>query len=404
MSIAIAIVGLGALVLVHEAGHFLASLAVGMRPRKFYLGFPPAVAKVTRRGIEYGIGAIPLGGFVKIPGMHRPAPSDVDAHLGRVLGEVPELAGPLERLRVALASGAHDDARAALASVTQLLDGRDLSDAGRRTAQKGIDELTDALGPDAYWRAATWKRITVIAAGPGANVVLTVILLTGLLMSAGGKPTTRVDAVIAGTPAASAGLRSGDRVVTIDGVHVPAAQIPVAINASGGAPLTIVVQRGSRTVRLPPLSARKDPVDGRYRVGFRLHTDGLGLPAATRASLAATWSVTRDIGGSLSRIATGSGRKDISSPVGIVQGSSDAAKQGTESYLDVLALLSLSIALLNLLPLLPLDGGHIAFSLVEGVRGRAVTREVYERVSIVGIGLVLLLFVIGLSNDIGHLS
>ena len=106
----------------------------------------------------------------------------------------------------------------------------------------------------------------------------------------------------------------------------------------------------------------------------------------------------------IGRIVTGSGRKDISSPVGIVQGSSDAAKQGATSYIEVLALISLSIALLNLLPLLPLDGGHIAFSVIEGIRGRAVAREVYERVSVVGIALVLLLFVIGLSNDIGHLS
>jgi len=128
------------------------------------------------------------------------------------------------------------------------------------------------------------------------------------------------------------------------------------------------------------------------------------LVPAAHQSVIATWSVTREIGNSLGRLATGSGRKDISSPVGIVQGSSDAAKQGTTSYLEVLALISLSIALLNLLPLLPLDGGHIAFSLIEGVRGRAVAREVYERVSVVGIALVLLLFVIGLSNDIGHLS
>ena len=87
-----------------------------------------------------------------------------------------------------------------------------------------------------------------------------------------------------------------------------------------------------------------------------------------------------------------------------MQGSSDAAKQGTESFLFVLGLISLSIALLNLLPLLPLDGGHIVFAIAEGVRGRAVRREIYERVSVIGIGLVLLLFVIGLSNDIGRLS
>jgi regulator of sigma E protease len=114
--------------------------------------------------------------------------------------------------------------------------------------------------------------------------------------------------------------------------------------------------------------------------------------------------VTKEIGAVVGRLVTGEGREEISSPVGIVQGSSEAVKQGTSTYLWVLGLISLSLALLNLLPLLPLDGGHIAFSLVEGVRGKAVTREVYERVSAVGIAVVLLLFFIGLSNDIGRLG
>ena len=73
MNVLVSIVGLGLLVLIHEAGHFFTALAVRMRPRKFYVFFPPPVLKTTRKGIEYGIGAIPLGGYVKIPGMHRPA-------------------------------------------------------------------------------------------------------------------------------------------------------------------------------------------------------------------------------------------------------------------------------------------------------------------------------------------
>ena len=92
------------------------------------------------------------------------------------------------------------------------------------------------------------------------------------------------------------------------------------------------------------------------------------------------------------------------SPVGIVQGSSAAVKQGAQTYLWVLALISLSLALLNLLPLLPLDGGHIFFSILEAVRGRAVGREVYERFSAVGIALVLVLMFIGLSNDVGRIG
>ena len=402
MSFAIAVAGLGALVLIHEAGHFFASLALGMRPRKFYLGFPPAVLKKTWRGIEYGVGAIPLGGFVKIPGMHRPGPGDVDTHLARIVGEAPDLGGPIERLRQALAAGDHDAARATLATVKELVAEKDLSDAGQKSAQRGVEDLTDSLGPDAYWRAAPWKRIVVIAAGPGANILLTILLLTGLLMTSGGKATGRVDGLEAGMPAQAAGLKVGDRIVAIDRTQVAAVDIPDRIASSHGKPLVLTVIREGHHVTVGPVAAEK--TDGRYRIGFHPGYGGLGVVPASRRSVTVTWNVTKEIGKSLGRIVTGSGRKDISSPVGIVQGSSDAAKQGTTSYLEVLALISLSIALLNLLPLLPLDGGHIAFSVIEGLRGRAVAREVYERVSVVGIALVLLLFVIGLSNDIGHLS
>jgi regulator of sigma E protease len=105
---------------------------------------------------------------------------------------------------------------------------------------------------------------------------------------------------------------------------------------------------------------------------------------------------------SLGRIVTGEGRDEVASPVGIVQASGEALDVGVRDYLGVLALISLSLALLNMLPLLPLDGGHIAFSIAEAVRGRAIPREAYERFSAVGIALVLLLFFIGLSNDIGR--
>ena len=90
MNIFIAIIGLSLLVLVHEAGHFFTARAVGMSPRRFYVGFPPALAKIKRKGTEYGIGAVPLGGYVKIPGMHRPAPSDVDTFFGPAKDEAPK--------------------------------------------------------------------------------------------------------------------------------------------------------------------------------------------------------------------------------------------------------------------------------------------------------------------------
>ena len=164
MTIFIAIVGLGLLVFVHELGHFLASLALRMRPRKFYIGFPPAAVKRVHKGIEYGVGLIPLGGFVKIPGMHRPAPGDVDPVFGRAVEERPSLAGPADRLRRALASGDHDAGRSALAAFEGLAADETLSQHARADVDKGVADLGDALGTDAYWRARTWKRVLVILA------------------------------------------------------------------------------------------------------------------------------------------------------------------------------------------------------------------------------------------------
>ena len=132
MSIFVAILGLGFLILVHEAGHFFVARAVGMRPRKFYIGFPPALAKTTRNGIEYGLGAIPLGGYVKIPGMHRPAAADLDVHFGRAVAEPPALARRSSALRRLLTESDYEGARACCpTSSARQLEGAELSPRAR---------------------------------------------------------------------------------------------------------------------------------------------------------------------------------------------------------------------------------------------------------------------------------
>jgi regulator of sigma E protease len=402
MSIFVSILGLGFLILIHEAGHFFVARAVGMNPRKFYLGFPPALAKTSRKGIEYGIGAIPLGGYVKIPGMHRPAAGDLDVYFGRAVEEVPSLRRPVEELRRRLDESDYDGGRDSIARLATAVEESSLSLPARRAADRGLGEVGDALAQDAYWRARTWKRVAVIFAGPGANLLLTFILFTLLYMSGGGKATRTVEDVVADTPAAAMGLQAGDRILAIGGRRVEPEGIAETISGSNGRPLRVVVQRDGKTVVLGPVAPEKS--DGAYRLGFVLHGEGLGVVDSSWEAVRVTGLVTKEIGASLGRLVTGDGREEISSPVGIVQGSSQAVEQGTETYLWVLGLISLSLALLNLLPLLPLDGGHIAFSLIEGIRGKAVAREVYERVSAVGIAVVLLLFFIGLSNDIGRLN
>jgi regulator of sigma E protease len=328
--------------------------------------------------------------------MHRPAPSDVDAYFGRALQQSPELVGPVQRLKRALDEGNEEAAQAALAELERF-DG-----SSGETFERGVQEISDGLSPDAYWRQRTWRRVAVILAGPATNLVFAVVLFTCLFLVGGGKATTTVAQVLPGKPATTIGLRAGDRVIAVNGTPATASEIATRISESRGRPVTLLVQRDSRQVTLGPV--RPQRIDGAYRLGFILRGEKLGVGASVWNSVKLTGLVTREIGRSLARLVHGEGRKDISSPVGIVQGSSNALKQGTQTYLWVLGLISLSLALMNLLPLLPLDGGHIAFSLIEGIRGRAVAREVYERVSAVGIVLVVLLFFIGISNDVGRLD
>src|SRR5918911_1562802 len=167
MSYRIAVLGLQVLVLVHEAGHFFTARAVGLRPTRFYVGFPPPLVRTRRGGTEYGIGSIPLGGLVSIPGMTRPAPGDLDLPFGPALREAPGLVGPLERLKADLAAG-------------------------------------------------------------------------------GGRATTTIGEIVPNSPAQHAGLHAGDRIASIDGRAVKAADIPKTIRASHGRAITLTYERGNR--------------------------------------------------------------------------------------------------------------------------------------------------------------
>jgi regulator of sigma E protease len=405
MNVTVAILGLALLILVHEAGHFFVSLAVGMRPRKFYVGFPPALVKVRRKGIEYGIGAIPLGGFVKIPGMHRPAPSDVDAHFGRAIAEQAELGPPATALKRRLEAGEMEEAGELLPRLESALAEAELTPAARRSAERGLTEVRDALGPDAYWRQRTWKRVAAILAGPATNLVFAIALLAAIFML--GIPTaatSKVDAVLGDSPAARAGLQAGDQIVAVNGKPASGAAISLRIRGAKGSLVRLTVLRDGRRVELP--AVQPEVIEGAARLGFVLAAkyERSNPLEATELATRVVWRVTKAIGVSLADLVTGENRKDVASAVGIVQGSSQALESGIRDYLEVLALISLSLALLNLLPLLPLDGGHIAFAVIEGIRGRSVGREVYERASMVGIVLVLFLFMIGLSNDIDRIQ
>jgi regulator of sigma E protease len=398
------ILGFVLLVFLHELGHFTVALAVGIRPRAFYIGFPPAVAKVKRKGIEYGIGAIPLGGYVRIPGMHRPAGSDLEAFMGPALHEDASLAPVMQRVRRFLDAGDLEDARAHIPELRRAVEQAELTKAARRSANRALREVDEGTGSDAYWRQPTWKRIAVIAAGPLANVLVAFLIFTAVYATGApsSQPSNEVAGVSAHTPAAAAGLQAGDHVVAVDGK--PATTFDTVsrlIRSSHGRAITVTVDRGGHTITLGPRKTIR--LQGRWIWGFEPAAQLVTYPLGHSASRAASdcWTVVTGTFGAFGSLFHKHGSGQLTSTVGIVRISAAALKVGFNYYLQIVGLVSMSLALLNLLPLLPLDGGHILFSIIEGVRRRALAREVYERVSVIGFALIILIWVIALQHDLG---
>jgi regulator of sigma E protease len=417
MSIPVAIGGLLLLVFIHELGHFLAAKGVGMRATRFSVGFGPALLSRTRGDTEYRLAALPLGGYVKIVGMARPRAGDL-ANVGEAVDEAararpedrPDRLGPAYRRLLAAFSAGDDRSLKPLADELQAsLDAdADLIDPERLSwCRREVARVVDDVDPRCYWRADVWRRVVVIAAGPFANILTAIVILTAFFWS--GPPqfkvTTKVDQVAAASPAKQGGLRGGDLVLRVNGRAVKSSTaVSNAIQRPGR--ITLVVRRAGVVRTLAPATPKKGS-DGRRYLGFSfsiekdgyLHYNALGSVRAAGSDL---WYTTSATFTALGDIVSGGRRDQISSPVGIVQQSQTSLSDGV--YPRLLALISLSLAIFNLLPFLPLDGGHILFALIELVRKRPLAREVYERVSLIGIVAMLMLFAIGLSNDVGHIT
>jgi regulator of sigma E protease len=232
----------------------------------------------------------------------------------------------------------------------------------------------------------------------------------------------RVGAIESGSPAAQQ-LRSGDRIISVDGTSFPNASNEerltrfsrlVAAHKCAGeqtpgcrakTPVNLKIEREGqvRTVSITPVY---DPDLGRTRLGFSYGTtpEGLSVPAAGGRAVSEMWRVTSGTVSVFSKIFQAQERKKIHGIVGISDVTHQAFEFGAREALTLLALISLSLAIINLFPFLPLDGGHIFWSVVEKIRGRPVPFSVMERAGAIGFVLVLVLFAVGLSNDIGKLS
>jgi regulator of sigma E protease len=338
----VAILGLAFLITIHEFGHFIAAKAFGMRVEKFYVGFPPAAWKKTRGETEYGVGIIPLGGFCKISGM------------------TPE------------------------------------------------EEVPEDTGDRVYHKAPIWKRNLTIFAGPFMNLVAAVVILFVFLLVQGTSTATlTLDQVVADTPAAAAGLKPGDTVVGADGkTFADWREASEYFRANPGETIELTyVPAGAKAEKTVSVKLEEHPeAPGQGYLGVRAGTvtERPGVARALWLGLVGLKDVTWGVFYGMYLLASGAidatGPEGAVGPVGIIDVSGDAVRQGW--YPILLAFLSANLAIINLLPILPFDGGHIFFNTVEKIRGRRMSPKVLERVVAFGVTLLIVLFVFLTFNDL----
>ena len=352
MSWVLAFVGFALLVILHELGHFSAAKAVGMRVEKFSLFFPPTLVSKKVGETEYAIGSIPAGGYVKITGMN------------------PD------------------------------------------------EELPPEVRDRAYHAQPVWKRIVVILAGPAVNLVLALVLLF-VFYAAIGPPTLtdRVGTIQKGFPAEKT-LQPGDRLVSVDGERGSPTRLSRQIathECAGGSkrdrcealePARVVVERDGERIPLS-LTPIYDAQEKRPRLGFG-YAEGPreALPVGESADVSVDqfWFITKATVSLPARLFNAEQRKEISGIVGSYEVTRQTILNDLAEVIAILAVISLSLAIVNLFPFLPLDGGHIFWAIVEKVRGRPVPLAVMERAGVVGFMLVMVIFVIGFTNDLGRLT
>jgi len=352
---------LGVLILVHELGHFWAAKLVDIEVSRFSIGFGPKIFGFKPGETEYVLSALPLGGYVKMEGM-------IDEE------------------------------------VTSTLEG-DSPNADRQPSPRDFDAKP------------LWARFFVISAGVLMNLVFAFVAFS-FIAHERGEYQPVVGDVTEGSPAAEVGLLAGDVIREINGRQMrDQSDVLRVIQPRAGEPLTLTVERDGQTLEVEVVPGvhrqyneiARDTVDyGRIGVEFSGAEESyraLGVGESIVAGFRETGSWIADVGIFFARLVTGrQSPKELGGPIVIGQLSGQFARAGFWPLLDFMAIISVNLAVLNLLPIPVLDGGHLLFLAIEGLRGgKPVSVEQRLRFSQIGMLLVLGLMVWAFANDIMRL-
>lgn len=341
------------IVFFHELGHFVVARWCGVKVKVFSVGFGPELLGFTdRKGTRWKLAVIPLGGYVKFLG-------DENA-----------------------------------ASVTDRAE---------------VEAMNPADRAQSFASKSVWARAAIVAAGPIANFILAIVIFTGIFSIYGRETLTpTVNSVEVGGAAEKAGFLPGDLIVSIDGQAIQTfSDMQRVVSVSAGVPLSVTVRRGSGDVVLtatPELKVMPDGLGNQQRLGVLgikrdpsasdVVTERYSVPAATVLAVQETGFVVERTLSYLFGVVTGRESADqLGGPIRVAQISAKVATFGFLALINLAALLSISVGLINLFPIPILDGGHLLFNLLEAIRGKPLSERVQEIGFRVGFAAILALMI-----------
>ena len=423
------VVVLGIIIFVHEFGHLITAKAFGMRVFVFSFGFGKRLLGFKWGETDCRVSAIPLGGYVKLEG----EPGDHLSEDTAALGDGKDfLSRPRwQRFLVYLAGPAMN----ALLTITVLsgfymvgfaVEGSRYDrpivgavDAGSPAEKAGLlpgDEIVSIDGkPLPSWEQAQYHIILRPETSLGLRVrrggderevaVRSEATSAEKIGSIGVHPLVRVGQVLPGQPAEAAGLRIDDAILSIDGQPLRSfAEIPPIVGGSGGKAMTFRVWREGQAFDLA-ITPKDSGAGPKIGIAPKTVLKKFGPVAAVGESLRWTWEMTRQTFDVVGRLVTARiSPKTMMGPLGIAQASGDAARGGAGSLLFLVAVISLQVGILNLFPLAPLDGGHLAILAVEGVARRDLSPTIKGWIMNAGAAVIFLLIGVVLYSDISKMA
>ena len=375
----------GLVVFVHELGHFLAAKLTGVYAPVFSLGWGSRLFGFRRGETDYRVSWFPIGGYVRMATREDDSMAGIEG--GRDRGEL-------------------DGSAAEPQTASGLWDENSMAPFGPKPVPES--RFVESKG--------TLARVFILSAGVLMNIVLALVASTGVFY-AYGSPSyipAVIDSVVTAMPAANAGIKGGDEIVAVNGIAIKSwdeAVSKIAPVTSGT--VTLEVRRGTQRISAVVAPQIAEVVDSATkvarkvgRVGIQVRTDTVVHVKTTLAEAVSTgvrfsWSTTKEVAGTLKGLVTGAiSPKNLGGPIAIARVSVREARAGAENLFLLIAVLSLNIAMLNLIPIPVLDGGQILLVVAERIKGSAFSSGVREGFARVGVFAVLGLFVLVMFNDV----